>query len=50
MAGVHQRVRGEIEYVGFFFNNLLINPMLNILVMLYTVLFSNFGVALIVLP
>lgn len=34
--------------MGFFFNNLLINPMLNILVMLYTVLFSNFGVALIV--
>ena len=34
--------------MDFFFNDILINPMLNILVMLYSILFSNFGLSLIV--
>jgi YidC/Oxa1 family membrane protein insertase len=34
--------------VGFFFNEILVNPMLNVLVMLYSILFSNFGLSLIV--
>ena len=34
--------------MGFVFNNILINPMVNILVVLYTVLFSNFGLSLII--
>ena len=33
--------------MGFFFDNILINPMLNIMVMLYSMLFSNFGLAII---
>ena len=37
-----------MDFLSFFFNNVLINPMLNILVVLYTMLFSNFGMALIV--
>ena len=36
-----------MDQLSFFFNNLLINPMLNILVMLYSILFSNFGLAII---
>ena len=34
--------------MGFFFDNFLINPMLNILVVLYSLLFSNFGLSIIV--
>ena len=37
-----------MDAIGFFFDNLLINPMLNIIVMLYSLLFSNFGLAIIV--
>ena len=34
--------------MGFFFNEILVNPMLNVLVMLYSILFSNFGLSIIV--
>ena len=34
--------------MGFFFNEILVNPMLNMLVVLYTILFSNFGLSIIV--
>ena len=33
--------------MGFFFDTVLINPMLNILVVLYTILFNNFGLSII---
>ena len=33
--------------MGFFFDNILVNPMVNILVVLYTILFSNFGLSII---
>ena len=34
--------------MGFFFDNVLVNPMLNMLVVLYSILFSNFGLSIIV--
>ena len=34
--------------VTFFFDNILVNPMLNILVVLYSFLFSNFGLSIII--
>ena len=33
--------------MGFFFDNVLVNPMLNMLVLLYTALFNNFGLSII---
>ena len=37
-----------MDVIQFFFDNFLINPMLNIIVVLYTILFGNFGLAIIV--
>ena len=34
--------------MGFIFDNVLVNPMLNALVVLYSILFSNFGLSIIV--
>ena len=33
--------------MGFLFDNILVNPMLNVLVVLQSVLFGNFGLAII---
>ena len=36
-----------MEFISFIFDNILINPMLNALTVLYAILFSNFGLSII---
>jgi YidC/Oxa1 family membrane protein insertase len=37
-----------LEFIGFIWNQVIIGPMINILVLLYSLLFHNFGVAILV--
>lgn len=37
-----------MEFIGFVWNQVIIGPMINILVLLYSLLFNNFGIAILV--
>ncbi|SVD57669.1 uncharacterized protein METZ01_LOCUS410523, partial [marine metagenome] len=37
-----------LEFLGFIWNQIILGPMINSLIMLYAVLFSNFGISILV--